>query len=407
VGDTGGAGSRIHHGPITAGTDTEYQTRTEREAFAVYTQSVWQMTDRFALTTGLRWALDRVDGYESAFFYDESLLFPLTSNPATSPLALNLATYNFLARLDPNEPVRLVGVPTSVSLWRQRELEDEGLTWRVNLDFEPNDDTLLYASVTTGHRSAGMNLALFSSQAEYEGEDLMAYELGYKGSMFDSTLQVNGSVYYYDYEEIHSVVDVPSALSANGTSSSVLPIPGAEILGVEVDGIWLATDALTLGANFSYTPSEYTESFFVIDNYDPFLPQSLVASVDRQIDVDGNQLPRVPEMKGGAWGSYVFDFGSSGSFETLLTFTWIDDVYFSVFEQEEDKAPAYSRWDIRGTWSSSDEAWMVAAFVNNVLDEIGVRQIDRGTEDDNWLRKGAVTDPRLYGLELRYRFGAL
>jgi hypothetical protein len=49
---------------------------------------------------------------------------------------------------------------------------------------------------------------------------------------------------------------------------------------------------------------------------------------------------------------------------------------------------------------------MLAAFVNNVFDDIGIRQIDRSGEEDNWRRSGAVTDPRLYGLELRYKFGA-
>ena len=56
------------------------------------------------------------------------------------------------------------------------------------------------------------------------------------------------------------------------------------------------------------------------------------------------------------------------------------------------------------TWTSAEEDWVVAVFVNNVLDEIGIRQIDRTTEGSNWLRKGSTTDPRLYGLEVRYKF---
>ena len=52
-------------------TDTEYQTRTEREAFAVYSQSVFTINEHFALTLGARWARDQLDGEENAFFFSE------------------------------------------------------------------------------------------------------------------------------------------------------------------------------------------------------------------------------------------------------------------------------------------------------------------------------------------------
>ena len=83
------------------------------------------------------------------------------------------------------------------------------------LDWTPNDDALFYASVTTGHRAGGYNLANFSSVDTYDPEELIAYEIGYKGQLMDGLLQVDLSAYYYDYETIHMEADVPSALSAN------------------------------------------------------------------------------------------------------------------------------------------------------------------------------------------------
>lgn len=60
-----------------------------------------------------------------------------------------------------------------------------------------------------------------------------------------------------------------------------------------------------------------------------------------------------------------------------------------------------------GPYGNSDQ-WTVAVFVNNVFDKIGIRQIDQyqATEETNWRRTGVVTDPRLFGLEVRYKFGA-
>ena len=91
-----------------------------------------------------------------------------------------------------------------------------------------------------------------------------------------------------------------------------------------------------------------------------------------------------------------------GQMQFLTTYSWIDKVYFSPFESGRDVAPSYSRWDVRAQWKSPTNTWTVAAFVNNVNDEIGIRQIDRTDEAENFRRSGATTNPRLFGLELRY-----
>ena len=51
---------------------------------------------------------------------------------------------------------------------------------------------------------------------------------------------------------------------------------------------------------------------------------------------------------------------------------------------------------------------MVAAFVNNVMNEVGWRQIEQygATEASMYVRTGAPTDPRLAGIEIRKKFGA-
>ena len=114
-------------------------------------------------------------------------------------------------------------------------------------------------TVTSGYRSGGFNLVFFSTTFEYDPEELIAYEIGYKGQYFNDTLQVFASTYYYDYSNIHTFGSEVSA-ATGGTTTSVLEAPGAEILGAEAEILWLATDTITIGGNVSYTPSEYTKS---------------------------------------------------------------------------------------------------------------------------------------------------
>ena len=97
------------------------------------------------------------------------------------------------------------------SLWRQLYRKDDAVTGRINLDWTPNDKDLIYFSVTSGTRAGGFNLGLFSANAKYQPESLVAYELGYKGEIFDGTMQVNSAVYYYDYSHVHTPAASPSA----------------------------------------------------------------------------------------------------------------------------------------------------------------------------------------------------
>ena len=113
--------------------------------------------------------------------------------------------------------------------------------------------------MTSGARSGGFNLVFFSANAKYQPENLTAYELGYKGEILNGTMQVNSALYFYDYSHVHTFGAGPSALG--GVSTSVFAVPSAEMIGFDTDVLYLVNQRITLGATFSYTHSEYTDSF--------------------------------------------------------------------------------------------------------------------------------------------------
>ncbi|MEQ8861180.1 MAG: TonB-dependent receptor [Pseudomonadales bacterium] len=408
----GDTGDRIPHGPATVGTGREYQTRTEREAYAAFSQATYEFNDAWALTLGVRWARDELAGYETVFYYTEDDFIAFDFDPVNGGFSPLMFINMGLGYMSPTgevlDPQRLItaGVPSGVSLWRELDRVDEKITWRANVDWTPTDSHLVYLSATRGYRAGGFNLGFFSSDAQYEPETLISYELGYKGTLLASTLQLNAAVYLYDYEDIHTFGQSPSLIDPDETTTSVFAVPKAEIRGFDADLMWLATATLTLGGNISYTRARYDSDFLMINGFGPESPDSLFNATGRLQNLNGNRMPRIPEFKGGAWAQYTWPLGDAGNLEAFISWSWIDQVYFSEFEEDTDSAPAYDRWDARATWRSANRAWSVAAFVNNLRDEIGIRQVTRGGEGSNYLRTGATTDPRLYGLELRYRFGA-
>ena len=415
--DGNGWSPNIKHGDPTSETYLEYGTRSKRQAWAAYTQGVWDINDDFTLTFGVRWAEDDFRGQENLVIPTIIDVFTGLTQSIFSSAGLGIgdsttdgwANFNMLrGALDPVtfEPTGVVdpwvdGFPTYVSVHRSMDRVDRKVTGRLNLDWTPNDRDLWYFSVTSGYRSGGFNLVFFSTTFEYDPEELVAYEIGYKGQFFNDTLQVFASAYYYDYSNIHTFGSEVSAVTG-GTTTSVLEAPGAEILGAEAEILWLATDTITIGGNVSYTPSEYTKSLLIQDAADFRFPDDLIPNQDTNLDIKGNQVLQVPEYKGSAFVTWDYPMGERGDFALTLSASWISEVYFSQFETDFDKAPAYERYDLRGTWMSPNKNWIVTGFVHNLADEIGIRQIEPHGTTDGYRRTGQVTEPRLYGLEVTW-----
>ena len=403
-GDTGG--TRVPHGPVTAATSLEYQTHSEREAFAAYTQGVYSFNEQFALTLGVRWSRDQLDAEENLFDYSESSRAISGDLPADFLTQMNIA----IGALAPDGTVldynqlRTDGVPVSESLWRQMHRKDDAVTWRLNLDWTPDDKDLIYVSATSGTRSGGFALVYFSYDARSRPEDLTAYEVGYKGELLDGTMQIHSAIYYYDYKHVQVFAANVNALG--DYSQGAFSVPTGEVYGFESDITWLPTQRLTLGATLSALHSEYTNNFYVIDVNNAQRPQSLFDPANTPFNLKGNPMLAVPERNVAAYVEYAYPLGALGTLTFLADYSWIDKVSFSAFTLRTDEAPAYSRTDLRATWLSAQQNWTVAAYVDNVFDDIGIRQIESNAEGANFRRDGTLTDPRAYGIEVTYKLGA-
>lgn len=411
MGDPGGVEAlNVNHGPDSVGSDLLYATKTERDSFAAYTQGAWDINEDFTLTLGIRYAVDEVTAEENVFRYSETGAEPGGFLGLYGGLAaVNLVNGGLIDNGDgtftATERATNGGIPFALSVYRPFQREDTRITGRVNLDWQINDDQMMYFSATSGYRSGGYNLVFFSQTATYDPEELIAYEIGTKSQFFDRTLQFNGSVYYYDYETIHTTASEVSSIG--GSTVSVVEAPGAEIFGLEGEIIWFPTEQLTLGGNFSFTPSEYTEDLFISDPSRAETPESLFPEVTALTEnINGNQVLQVPELKYTTYASYTFNLGARGNVELFGTYSWIDDVYYSPFERDQEKSEAYGRTDLRATWTSPSNTFIVTGFVNNVFDEVGVLQVLREGEEEFFRHTAGVTAPRLFGVELTYNMGA-
>ena len=80
--------------------------------------------------------------------------------------------------------------------------------------------------------------------------------------------------------------------------------------------------------------------------------------------------------------------------------------FFSPFENEKEKADAYGRLDVRGTWTNTEQNVIFTGFVNSVPDDVAVLQVLRDGDAEIFHQSAGVTSPRLQSVELTYLMGA-
>ena len=241
---------------------------------------------------------------------------------------------------------------------------------------------------------------------------MLHFELGYKATYLDGTLQLNTAIYTYIYEGYQDSVNIFDPLT-----SSFRDIPvntgDATNSGFEVEMTWLATDSLTLSGNYSYTETEYKDDVFFLENDDPSKPLPLFPCTPTAADpeacpqifnVKGGSLKGIPEHKAIVWGTYTWstDIGRI-AFNTSVSYT--GEYNNGGMERDIDKVPERTNVNMSLIWSSLDERLRARLFVDNVFDERMYRDIDAQGVGSNYKMTGSLLQTRYWGLDLSYIWG--
>ncbi len=434
----------------------------ETEAWAVFSQGTYTFNEEWALTIGVRYAEDDKDATENrggrtdidadevnclltigatncaelgiapvAFdaFCTGTYGAPCATVGLTDLAVMNMFTgaASFTPTLDPQMPItptceltdqdctnplNLDGLPISFADQSSDDDSWSDFNFRVNLDWSPNDNTLIYGSVTTGYRAGGYSLGLLGTTSadggatnpprSYDDETVVAYEIGYKGSLLDDTLQLFSSFYYYDYEGYQDEVSEDNA--AGSTDSVVINAGDATNFGWEIEGTWLPTDNWTLGGNYSWTQTEYQDDVIVLINDDPSRPQPLYPVA--QYNLEGNDLKRIPEHKFTIYSGYDFVL-PTGTVNFNGAYSYTGDYYDTGVKRDLDRVRGRGRLDVSATWRDNMDRWVVRAFVDNVTDEGSARGLGTSSGFQDYQLTADYLYPRFYGVDVTYRFGHL
>jgi len=326
----------------------------ETTAWAVFGSVDFPLSDTLTLTAGGRYTDEEIEfagGTTDLNPYDASCIL----DPFCAPTGLGAVPLTFV----------------------DDTFSDDNFSWRLALEFRPSDEWLLYGSISTGFKSGGFfgDFTFDNSElAAFQSETITAYEIGSKSTLADGKVQLNASVFYYDYQDMQTLV--PGVLVTAFTNAE-----DAEITGLDLDILAVPTDGLTLGLGLGLLDTEL----------------GAIGVVPA-----GNKSPNAADTQITGLLRYEFDVGSNMQMGFQGNFKYTDDMFRDAFNDPYNFTESYTTVDAR-IWLAGNR-WEAALWATNLTDEEYTEQAFNFV-DLTGMANHLFGSPRMYGVTFTYFAG--
>ncbi len=348
--------------PFDAPNDQELET----DSYSLFGQVEYDLTEQLTLIVGARVIQEEKD-------------FMLTSlaSISTDPFKHDLDQPTFFFPTFAEDPCTPACSPYT------EDISDTLWAGKIQLDWQPNDDWLVYLGLNRGVKAGNFNaplpiagVPLPAADIGYDEEELLALELGFKTTAADGKVTISGAAYYYDYTDYHnfSFVSV-SAIVTNQDATNV---------GVELDIAATPVDGLDIMTGFSWFDFEVEDVVlspgFVRDSEPTYSPDFTAYGLARY------EWP----LAAGSLAVQLDANYRSSFFTNVNNFTAneIDDTWIA---------------NANISFATANEAWVFTVFVDNFTDEENeIILFDLATLCG--FNEVAYAPPRWWGGRLRYNF---
>jgi iron complex outermembrane receptor protein len=283
---------------------------------------------------------------------------------------------------------------TPGGLFTSGEVKDDAVVPSLGLNFKVTPDVLIYVKGGQGYQAPGFNYnpGARSPAGVFRAEELWAYESGVKSQFLDRRVTLNAAAFYYDYKDIQirQVTQVGRTEVQNAAS--------ATLQGVEASFAVSITSDLTLGGHVTYLDAAYDDfcqpiSAGAPQGSDPLCQPGFADRTD-------NRLSRAPEWSGGANLDYVIPIGSLGELGIHVDYSWEANSYYTPVNETVLSTGGWDKFGARLGFQF-DEGPEVYAYGENLNDKV---YLDGPQRNNATVAPGGVSEPRTYGVGVRYKF---
>jgi iron complex outermembrane receptor protein len=288
----------------------------DTETVSTFAQLTYSFTDRFRGVLGLRYTDEQKDVVFERVQGDTATLWNSVINP-----------------------------PFDAPL----EFSDDFLNGNANLQFDLNDDIMLYASYGLGSKTGGFAesaevgsanpaLSVAENGAMVETEEATTFELGTKMTLLDGAANLNIALFRTDVDDFQET----SFLVTDAGAAFLTRNIDVDSEGIELDGQWQITDSFRLMGGVTYADSTNAG--------------------------DGSTLAQAPLWTGNMGYFYERALGDSLMFSNTGFVRYRDEMVSQI--NETFPSDDLTTVDLSFSLSDVSDSWSVSLIATNIFDEV-------------------------------------
>ena len=263
----------------------------------------------------------------------------------------------------------------------------DGTIFKFTASYTPTEDMLLYATVSEGFRAGFLNRpggytskdGLYTVPYQFDTDEMMNYEFGWKADMMDGRMRFNGSVFMAQIDGLQTTIFDPSIANLFFSDNAA----DAEVTGLEADVIWApeSIEGLTISAGLSILDTEITKT--------------LTTSKDV---VAGDSLAFAPERQANLQARYEWTTDSGLTAHIMPHLAHSASSYSDIIRINRDRIAG---WTLMGlTAGVTSDTWGAELYIDNLTDERA--ELARNYINDR--ERVSYARPRTMGVRMTYNF---
>lgn len=394
----------------------------QRDIWSVYFEGRYDINEQWRATLGVRYTQDKLDGSKD-FINKNAYGDPLSSTAWLDPF---MAKISADARVQAAAAVYPGGVPAGslapgfpilpvpddfyaavretlalgysfIQLPDGRvddDTDENGLTPSVKIQYMPSDDTMFYATVSTGFKGGGFNFDAVtpSGATEFDPEEAIGYEIGSKLTLLDGSARLNVALFRTEFDDLQvTSINEQNTFTFQNAASAVSQ-------GLELEATWALNEAWTVNLNYMYLDATYDEFEGAPCRVDD--PNASSRSCTQ--DLSGEDLQDAPEHSGSLMVEYVQMLSEPWELQGTLGATYRDE--FSVSGANDYWADDSLQYFGRIALVNERDNWLIALRGTNLSDEDDVIYRLPQALYSNKLVTGAILPPRMFSVQVQKNF---
>lgn len=277
-----------------------------------------------------------------------------------------------------------------------RDVSADRLSWDVAINHTATENVSVYARIASGFRAPtiqGRDIAFFGAPSVAAEETIISYEAGFKAQLVEDRLRWNASVFYWDVDDLQI-----SAVGGGGNFISLINAENVVGYGFETDIEFLATENLMFTTGFAYNNTEIKDRGLAVG----VCAQCTVldpVNANGFASIDGNPLPQAPDWTLNFTAEYTKPVGDGAEIFMFTDWAFQGRTNFFLYESVEYTSNGDFEGGLKIGYRWEENKYELAFFGRNITNEANIK----GGIDFNNLT-AFFNEPRVMGAAFRVNF---